>query len=89
METKNLNNSVNNKHYFLKIKNIDCDVIDIVRAISNKLINEKKVISNTEFNYFFQATKYLLRCFFKKNEKEDLKKCISEINKILEIENEK
>ena len=71
------------EYYKLNIKGVEFDVNDLLEAIDNKLKDNDVKCSKLEFNYFFQALKYLLRCYFKENKILDLKKCLSEIQQII------
>ena len=44
-----------NQVYELKIKNIDCNCNDILKAISDKIDNENIKISRIEWVFFSQA----------------------------------
>ena len=71
------------EYYKLNIKGVEFDVNDLLEAIDNKLKDNDVKCTKLEFNYFFQALKYLLRCYFKENKILDLKKCLSEIQQII------
>lgn len=71
------------KHYQFNIKGMDCDVNDILQAIDNKMKEENINCSRIEFNYLSNAVEYLLRSFFKGQQKSDLKKAITEIEFII------
>lgn len=71
------------EYYKLNIKGVEFDVNDLLEAIDNKLKDNDIKCTKLEFNYFFQALKYLLRCYFKENKILDLKKCLSEIQQII------
>ena len=80
-----------NQVYELKIKNIDCNCNDILKAISDKIDNENIKISRIEWVFFSQTLKYLLRSSFKGQTLSDLKKAKSEIEFLINSlsENEK
>ena len=70
-------------YYLFEINGVKFDVNDLLEAIDNKLKYNDIKCTKLEFNYFFQALKYLLRCYFKENKILDLKKCLSEIQQII------
>lgn len=72
-------------HYSFKIKDMDIDVNDILTAIDNKLQENSISCSRMEWNYYFQALKYLMRYFFKDDKKLNVEKCISELQQMREI----
>jgi hypothetical protein len=71
------NDNINHpNHYQLEINNKLVDVNTILEAISKKLDDKCDLMT---WNYFSNATEYLLRSFFKGQQLSDLKKAKTEI----------
>lgn len=93
-ELKDLNNYLNDFYnipfrYLLPINGEFYDVNDLLRGVDLKLTLIDKDVSRTQFNYFSNCVEYILRCFFKKQTIEDLKKTKEEIDLLIkEIEKE-
>ena len=76
-------------HYNFQIKNIPCDVNNILQGIDEKMQRENIDCSRIEFNYLSNAIEYLFRSFFKGQLEDDLKKAMSEIQFVLNYQQNK
>ena len=71
--------NIKSNHYNFKIKDIEIDVNDILRALQNKMKENNVEISYMEFNYLSNAIEYILRSYFKGNRDNDLLKAIDNL----------
>ena len=71
--------NIKSNHYNFKIKDMEIDVNDILRALQNKIKENKVEISYMEFNYLSNAIEYILRSYFKGNRDNDLLKAIDNL----------
>lgn len=76
-------------HYNFLIRNIPCDVNNILQGIDEKMQRENIDCSRIEFNYLSNAIEYLLRSFFKGQLEDDLNKAITEIQFIMNYQQNK
>ena len=71
-------------HYDFEFKKtIHFNVNDVLEAIEDKINNENIKVDLMTWNYYCQAMKYIMRSFFKGQQKSDLKKAITEIEFII------